>query len=250
MNFDRAAGFYDATRGFSPGEEAAVAATIARAGDFNPSQQILEVGIGTGRIALMVAPYVGAYFGLDLSQKMLAVLREKQNDETIYPVQGDAGRLPYPSDHFDVIILAHILHLVPDLDAVGAELRRVLKPDGCILYTWHTDDDTFKPLYKVWSQHIPPRDNWRRASTYLEDTGWQQVGEVFTHSYTTHRSPQEFYNRFNERCWSSTWNLSDTDHKIAIDAIGQAIRTTYTDPSQPIAVNNAFKVKRLELNHT
>jgi ubiquinone/menaquinone biosynthesis C-methylase UbiE len=64
--FDRAAHFYDDTRGFPAGEDRAVAALISQAGGLTATSRILEIGIGTGRIALPLASHVGAIYGVDI----------------------------------------------------------------------------------------------------------------------------------------------------------------------------------------
>src|SRR6185436_14302081 len=102
--FDRAATYYDDTRGFPPGVEQDVAKTIVRVGTLTPTSRVLEVGIGTGRIALPLAKHIGAVYGLDLSHPMMLRLQEKQTDETIYLIQGDATHLPYANHSFDAAV--------------------------------------------------------------------------------------------------------------------------------------------------
>jgi ubiquinone/menaquinone biosynthesis C-methylase UbiE len=60
VNYDRAVGFYDETRGFPPGEEDPIAALIAEVGQLTPVSRVLEIGIGTGRMALPITKYVGS----------------------------------------------------------------------------------------------------------------------------------------------------------------------------------------------
>ncbi len=132
--FDRAVEYYDETRGFPPEEVEHIGKFV---GDQLPPQaQVLEVGVGTGRIALPVAPYAAAYYGLDLSLPMMARLRSKQQTGHIFLAQGDATRLPYPDDYFDAAITVHIFHLIPGWQTALAELARVLKPEGQLFNCW------------------------------------------------------------------------------------------------------------------
>jgi ubiquinone/menaquinone biosynthesis C-methylase UbiE len=47
-------------------------------------------------------------------------------------VEGDAERLPFPDESFDVVISNGVIDLAPDKDAVFSELQRVLVPRGRI----------------------------------------------------------------------------------------------------------------------
>src|SRR5215218_7987283 len=93
--FDRAADYYDQTRAFPPGDEKRAAALLARAGGFTTADHVLEIGVGTGRIALPLAPHVGAIFGIDLSLPMMQRLASKRTGEAIYLTHADATRLPF-----------------------------------------------------------------------------------------------------------------------------------------------------------
>src|SRR5689334_9977693 len=92
--FDRAAGFYDQTRGFPSGEAQHIGALFAKAGQLTSSSRIMEIGVGTGRIALPLAPHVRQIVGVDLARPMMNRLREKQTTEQIDLVQADITRLP------------------------------------------------------------------------------------------------------------------------------------------------------------
>ena len=96
VSFDRAAEYYDETRGFPPGQEQPVAALMAQAGGLNSTSRVLEIGIGTGRIALPLALHVGEVVGVDLSRPMLNRLRAKQTTEPVEVTVGDADSIALP----------------------------------------------------------------------------------------------------------------------------------------------------------
>ncbi len=71
-------------------------------------RRILEIACGTGRFTVMLAEAGADVVGLDISAAMLQQGRSKsQNAElsgTLEFLRGDAGRLPFPDDHFDTVI--------------------------------------------------------------------------------------------------------------------------------------------------
>ena len=143
--FDRAATYYDDTRGVPPGVDQDAAHTIVRAGKLTPTSRVLEIGVGTGRIALPLAEHVDTVYGLDLSRPMMLRLQTKQSDEPIYLVQGDATRLPFADHSFDAVVAVHVFHLIPNWQAVIAELGRVLKPSAPVLEAF--GPELIGPLY-------------------------------------------------------------------------------------------------------
>src|SRR5690242_11658674 len=134
VSFDRAVDYYDQTRGFPPGVETQAAAAIARAGGLNGSEKVIEIGVGTGRIALPVAPYVNHYVGIDISIPMMKRLLSKRGTEPVSVTEGSATHLPFPDATFDAAVAVHIFHLIPDWQQALAELKRVLKPDGRLIH--------------------------------------------------------------------------------------------------------------------
>lgn len=102
-------------------------------------ETILEIGFGTGNSLIKFAKQVGpsgAVYGTDVSAGMLAVAQKKidsQKGVTNVQLQvGDARKLSYPNDTFDVVFASFTLELFPleDIPAVLAEIKRVLKPGG------------------------------------------------------------------------------------------------------------------------
>jgi ubiquinone/menaquinone biosynthesis C-methylase UbiE len=132
--FDRAAGYYDESRGLTPEAEELVAdrveAVVGRAG------RLLEVGVGTGRVSLPLHRRGRRLVGADLSRPMLERYRAKAAAEGLPPpavLLADATRLPFADAGFDAVLEAHVLHLVPDWPKALAEARRVLAPGGVLL---------------------------------------------------------------------------------------------------------------------
>jgi ubiquinone/menaquinone biosynthesis C-methylase UbiE len=240
VKFDRAADYYDATRGFPQGEEIPIARLIAQAGQFNKNSRVLEIGVGTGRIALPVVGYVGQYIGIDLSRPMMDKLRDKQDAERVSLIEGDATQLPFGDALFDGAVVSHVFHLIPNWQEALAELRRVLRPDARLIHIWSQDDDLFRPLWDAWNAAVPEKADQdygvsRQArSTFLADAGWQSTGEPLTHSYPIQISMQQFLDLARGRKWSSCWRYTDDELTRAVAAMEAVMPAVFPNPEQSI----------------
>jgi len=128
---DVAAGF-DALRFGGPigqlvGEREAEVLT-AFAGDV-AGAEVLDVGTGTARGALVLASRGARVTGLDYSREMLAVgqVRVAKAAAAVGLLRGDARHLPFPDRHFDVTVSLRLLMHVPDWRGCLAELCRVTR---------------------------------------------------------------------------------------------------------------------------
>jgi SAM-dependent methyltransferase len=129
--FDHAVDFYDETRGLS---RQALQSTIdLLASEMRDCHRVLEVGLGTGLLAIPLAERGFRVDGVDLSEPMLRRLQEKRPASRIGLAVSDATRLPFRSAAFDGAYLRHVLHLIPDWRAAIAEVVRVVRPGGRFL---------------------------------------------------------------------------------------------------------------------
>lgn len=133
VSFDRAASFYDATRALP--EETLAAVCDAVAGELRDRSRYLEIGVGTGRIALPIADRGFDVYGIDISFEMLEKLREKAGDQTpIRIAVADATSLPFDDDSFGSAYAVHVLHLIEGWKDAVRELARVVRPGGLLLF--------------------------------------------------------------------------------------------------------------------
>lgn len=110
-------------------------AIFAREGDLRPGQRALEVGCGTG-VFLEVAARTGAdIVALDLSADLLAQARGRvATADHVRLSLGNAEQMPFRPASFDAVYGSSILHHL-NIDAALAEIFRVLRPGGRIVFT-------------------------------------------------------------------------------------------------------------------
>lgn len=95
-----------------------------------PYEALLDVGCGTGFLIDMLAGQKNArYCGLDLSDGMIRVAREKAIPGAEFIV-GSADKLPYPDETFDIVVCSQSFHHYPYPEKAMREAKRVLKPGG------------------------------------------------------------------------------------------------------------------------
>jgi SAM-dependent methyltransferase len=132
VNFDRAAGFYDATRALPDGAMADLLGTLTP--ELATRQPCLEIGVGTGRIALPLRDRGIRMAGADISEAMLRRLVANADGVMPFPlVLADATLLPVATEAFGSVLAVHVLHLIPDWRGAVEEAMRVLRPGGALI---------------------------------------------------------------------------------------------------------------------
>ena len=127
-------------------------------------QRVLDVGAGTGILTEKIyARYPNAQVvAVDLSLSMLQRARQKlmhqgrwlqrlRGECPVMLTAADAYQLPFADASFDLIVSNLMLQWCDDLDGVLTELRRLLRPEGLLLFT-SFGPDTLKELRAAWAQ--------------------------------------------------------------------------------------------------
>jgi SAM-dependent methyltransferase len=264
VRFDRAVAFYDATRGLAPGTAERIRDSIIAQTGASRQTRFLEIGVGTGRIAL---PFLAAgyrYVGVDLSRLMLDVLRAKLPAGAPSPVvAGNVSQLPFADASFDVIVGVHILHLVAGWQDVLREARRVLcRPGGQLLLAWESG-----PAVRQAEARLPPplqaQGAWHRIVSELGYPGGEgQPGKrpqdpvvraeleglgatveelELTHYDRPARSARQVVQNYRDRIYSSDWARPDAVHNAAVERMEQWLATECANPDQGYVIAGLFK---------
>ena len=105
-----------------------------------PGERVLEVGVGTG-LALPHYDPGKRVIGIDLSDDMLARARQRVVSRTLSNVEAllemDAEETEFADGSFDIAVAMFVASVVPNPRRLYAELRRVVRPGGHILFVNH-----------------------------------------------------------------------------------------------------------------
>jgi ubiquinone/menaquinone biosynthesis C-methylase UbiE len=169
INFDRAAGIYDATRKLPDTVSAKITDALLREIRAAGADRVLEVGIGTGRMARPLMARGVRMVGVDISPEMMTRLLGQLTPEHSAPdlLIGDATALPLGSGSFRAAMVVHVLHLVSSVEETLAEIRRVLAPSGVLLHQTRRAKPETKQFwhesYDEWGRLLKARNFLRRS---------------------------------------------------------------------------------------
>jgi len=133
------------------------AAALVNFASVAPGERVLDVGCGTGVVAVTAARRGAQAFGLDLTPRLLERAKENARVARVEVDfrEGDAEKLPFEDGSFDVVLsqLGHIF--APRPDVATAELLRVLKPRGRVAFTvWPPEHETGR-LFMLLGKYMP-----------------------------------------------------------------------------------------------
>jgi SAM-dependent methyltransferase len=244
--FDRAADRYDATRGFPPGVAERVAALIEEAAELKSPARFLEIGIGTGRLALPLAARGLCVAGVDLSRRMMEQLLHKRAGLSVEVVQADAAHLPFAPASFDAVLGVHVFHLIPRWRDVMREIARVLNPQGVFV---HGGDDPTSD-WAEWRKDFGRDHQLQNAGvsceqveTFPEQEGWRLVRAPRRLGFSRRLEPRRLVEQVVRRDWSWTWSLSDAQVAEAAQGLRRELTRRFGDLDASAEVQSGFWVR-------
>ncbi|WP_428534001.1 class I SAM-dependent methyltransferase [Rhodopila sp.] len=121
--------------------------------------RVLEIGIGSGLNLPLYGSTTRSVIGLEPSPELLRMARERTAEARV-PVQlleASAEAIPLATASIDTVVTTWTLCTIPDAQRAVAELRRVLKPGGTLLFVEHGRAP--EPSVARWQDRLDPL--WR-----------------------------------------------------------------------------------------
>lgn len=174
---------------------------------------VLDVGCGTGGNALLLARRGLAVAGVDISDKMLRIARDKAAKEGIQVdfLQADAGRIPFPDVSFGTVTCLLALEFTGNQEKVIQEIHRVLRPSGCLILAILNRHSPWAALRRI--------KGWRQPSVYSS-----------AHFFSRHQVAELLLKTdFTDLAWRKAIYFPPTDRPLllkfyrAFEAAGQLL---------------------------
>lgn len=133
-----------------------LAPSFIRFAGVKEADRVLDVGSGTGSLALAVLQEAPAsrVVGVDLSPAYVAHARTRADGERATFEEGDAQRLRFPEGSFDKTLSLLVLNFIPDRAAAVREMARVTRPGGVVAAAVWDYGDGMEMLRVFWDEVV------------------------------------------------------------------------------------------------
>ncbi len=254
-HFDELAEGYDEARPLHAG---CFAAALDRLAAIVPPEQhpeLIEPGIGTGRVAIPLAARGYRVTGVDTSAGMLAVL-ERRLDElesagearpAVTAVRADATALPFADASFDVAVAVNLFYCVRPWKAAADELLRVVRRGGAIVIM-HTGagrsvpavDARYRELAAELCSTISAEgaESDEQVAEYLASRGCDVRWERGDWTWTGCVSLERALDGLRERRWGFTLQTPDDVHARILGRLEGELSASSGDLGEEIEVED------------
>ena len=251
--FDRAAEFYDRSRAISDDAMARTVELLAE--ELRDRGRVLEVGVGTGLLALPAHRAGIGVVGVDLSAPMLGKLVEKAGGEPRFPlVLADATRLPFRDGAFGGAYLRWVLHLIPGWRDALAEVVRVVDSGGVFVANLGSYGGTREAVQRRFGEITgasiePPGLTW---------AGFEELdAEMTGHGASVRALPHvdedrggtlaEFVDGIEDNLYSWTWPVLDDVRRRAAAELREWARERFGALDEPETYEHATRWRAYDL---
>ncbi len=203
----------------------------------------LELGVGTGRIALPLAGRGVSLVGIDLAQNMLNKLIENARGAAPFPlVQADATRVPFHDGSFDGAIVSWVLHLIPEWRTVLGELGRVVRPGGILLVDVGREDQSITTELTWRFRDLAEVTDWPRGAKSYEEVDDVLVSlgarprDLESVHEVLHMPLEDHISRLERAIYSVTWGVDVKIRRRVADELRTWAEEKYGSITEPMAI--------------
>lgn len=135
------------------------AARLVRFAGVKPGARVLDVGCGTGVVAITARRVGASVTGLDLTPELLSRAKEHggvAGFEDVVWKEGDAEQLPFADGEFDCVLSQFGHMFAPRPDVAMREMLRVLKPGGTVAFSTWPPELGLGKVFALVGQHAGP----------------------------------------------------------------------------------------------
>jgi SAM-dependent methyltransferase len=136
----------------------ATAARLVKHARIRAAHRVLDVGCGTGVVAVTAARLGANVTGLDLTPELLAEARENSRIATVDIDwhEGDVEHLPFDAGTFDIVVSQFGHMFAPRPDVAVSEMLRVIKPGGTIAFSTWPPELFVGRMFALIGNYMPP----------------------------------------------------------------------------------------------
>lgn len=253
FSFDnRVAQRYNAQRAHPPEVAGQIGAAIAA--EVGIGGRVLEVGVGTGRIALPVVEAGCRVIGFDISAEMLQEVGggERPLSSHLSLLQADMHEPPFAANTFNAVLAVHVLHLARDWQRVLRRSAHALCSGGAFIQ----GDDWIDPQSVVGrlrdelrqralalSPNLRPPAAGISKQELLAELGGDEVSERVAAEWTTWVSPAERLAAVANKMDAESWFLPDDLFANLLRQLQEFAAAEWPDLTQKQPVTRRFVLK-------
>jgi SAM-dependent methyltransferase len=186
----------------------------------DPTRRVVEVGIGTGLIALGLRERGFDVVGIEISEAMARRARRRIGPRVAL---ADAMRLPFRDAGIEQAVSVWVLHVVADLEATVAEVARVLSPGGRYVVVpargQHPGDPIGRAILEL-ERRVDPdgahSDSVERLRDAAPGAGLRVVDVRRWPAHDYLESPAEAIRKLETRACSILWRVPDDQWEAVV----------------------------------
>lgn len=116
------------------------------------NKNVLDLGCNTGYGSNILLPSAKKIVGVDISADAISVAKKRYSGKDIDFMIIDGKELPFPDHEFDIVISCQVIEHIVDYNLYLSEIKRVLSPNGIVIFTTPNALLRLDPGMKPWNQ--------------------------------------------------------------------------------------------------